>query len=551
MYKTLYRKYRPEKLDDVHGQEIIVQILKNQITTNRLSHAYIFSGPRGTGKTSVAKILAKIINCESLIDYNPCNVCVNCTQINNKETLDIIEIDAASNNGVDEIRELKSKISLIPSVGKYKIYIIDEVHMLTTSAFNALLKTLEEPPAHVIFILATTEVHKIPETILSRCQKFDFKRISNLSIKNRLEQISKSEGIDIELDALNEIAVISDGGLRDAIGLLEQVSNYKLKEIRVNDVHEINGTISQINLEEFIIDIINNNLDKILIKLEEYHNNGKNIVKIIEDVMLFLKNCLLIREIPNFFENDNLSSIYKRISEQITYDYNLNLLNKINEQINDIKKSANPKVLIEVLLINISKNKLNTNKNIEGQLPKENLIKPIVKEKEDDNLDNKESLEKNDNEINLIKKLQDIRICNTLCSANRDKLTAIKSKIKKLITCKNEKECLKIIQVIIDGKIRAASDSNLVFTYETKGLVEYFNQNILEIEKIISDKISEEYKVIAILEEDWEIYKKQYIGKTRCYVYSNEDDELIKNITKTEENNDDLLYVFKDLIEVK
>ena len=189
MHQSLYRKYRPSNFDEIAGQKIIVQTLKNAIKNDNLSHAYLFTGPRGTGKTSIAKILAKIVNCENLDNFNPCNKCVNCTQYNNKQAMDIIEIDAASNNGVDEIRELKSKIDLAPSIGKYKIYIIDEVHMLSTGAFNALLKTLEEPPKHIIFILATTDPQKIPLTILSRCQRFDFKKLSVNQINEKLKYV--------------------------------------------------------------------------------------------------------------------------------------------------------------------------------------------------------------------------------------------------------------------------------------------------------------------------------------------------------------------------
>ena len=230
MYQALYRKYRPKILEDVCGQDIIVRIIKNSINKNQINHAYLFAGPRGTGKTSIAKIFARIVNCANSKDCIPCGKCPSCTEINNS---DIIEIDAASNNGVDEIRELRSKVNLVPAFGKYKVYIIDEVHMLTVGAFNALLKTLEEPPEHIIFVLATTDPQKIPETILSRCQRFDFKKISTESIVENLEKISQKENIEIETPALIEIARLSDGGMRDSIGMLDQARAYTNEKITV------------------------------------------------------------------------------------------------------------------------------------------------------------------------------------------------------------------------------------------------------------------------------------------------------------------------------
>ena len=333
MYQALYRKYRPQTLDDVVGQEIIVKTLENAIKNNKLSHAYLFTGPRGTGKTSIAKILAKTVNCMDIKSYLPCEKCVSCTQINNKQTTDIIEIDAASNNGVDEIREIRSKVNLVPANSKYKVYIIDEVHMLSTGAFNALLKTLEEPPAHVIFILATTDPYKIPATILSRCQRFDFKKIDTIKIKENLERIAKEEKIDINEESLYELARLSDGGMRDAISLLDQTNSYS-KTINIDVVHEICGTISKKEIADLIIRIESQNVKYIFDKIQEMNNKGKNLAKISEDIVLFLRDLLIIRNVPNYFIDQ---TDYQNIN--ISEGKLLEMIDNFNSVINDMKKN--------------------------------------------------------------------------------------------------------------------------------------------------------------------------------------------------------------------
>lgn len=331
MYQTLYRKYRPKNLSEVSGQKVVVRILENQVKNEQISHGYIFSGPRGTGKTSVAKIFAKIVNC--MESEKPCNKCVSCTQINDNRSLDIIEIDAASNNGVDEIRELKSKIGLSPSNSKYKVYIIDEVHMLTIAAFNALLKTLEEPPSHAIFILATTELHKIPETILSRCQQLAFKRISELDIVDRLMYIAGKENINIEVSALYEIARLSNGGLRDSIGLLELVSSYQPNLITQNDVHDVNGTISSENIYEIVYNLDQGNEKKILDLIDKLYSDGKNLTKILEETTFFLRNCLLSYHVEDLEKNDR----YEKTNAKYSYKKIVEIINYINENLIEIK----------------------------------------------------------------------------------------------------------------------------------------------------------------------------------------------------------------------
>ena len=261
-YLALYRKYRPVDFNNVYGQEEVVTVLKNAIVTGKISHAYLFCGPRGTGKTTIAKIVARLVNCDNLINGNPCGKCYNC--LNYLNSNDIVEIDAASNNGVDEIRELRDKVNLVPSNAKYKVYIIDEVHMLTMQAFNALLKTLEEPPSHVIFILATTEPHKIPLTISSRCQKFRFSKISDDKIVDRLKDICYCENISIDDDALYEIARLSDGGMRDAINILDKLVAYSNGNITIDDVYKVNGSVSYNDLYNLLNNIIINNKIEII-----------------------------------------------------------------------------------------------------------------------------------------------------------------------------------------------------------------------------------------------------------------------------------------------
>ena len=277
-YKSLYRKYRPTTFDDVSGQTFIIKTLKNAIATNKISHAYLFSGTRGTGKTTIAKIFAKNVNCMNLIDGNACGKCEICTTENTDDIQDIIEIDAASNNGVDEIRELKNKIKLAPVLCKYKVYIIDEVHMLSTGAFNALLKTLEEPPSHVIFILATTEPQKIPITIISRCQRFDFKKLSIIDIKNRLKYIAEKEHINITDDCLDEIAKMSDGAMRDAIGLLDQVSSFNEDSITIDDIYQISGSVPFKKIYELIDSYINEDIEYEMYKYIEKTLENNNYI---------------------------------------------------------------------------------------------------------------------------------------------------------------------------------------------------------------------------------------------------------------------------------
>lgn len=301
-YKALYRSYRPTTFKEVIGQKHVIQTLKNAIIENRTSHAYVFSGLRGIGKTTIARILAKAVNCQNPIDGEPCNECANCKAINENITTDVVELDAASNNGVDEIRSLLEKVNFLPSFLTKKVYIIDEVHMLSTAAFNALLKTLEEPPAYVMFILATTEPHKIPMTILSRCQRFDFKQFTMAELTEELEYICEKEGINISKEALNGIAEAAEGGMRDALSILDQASVYAEGEITVEDVNSVTGNISNQKLIELLNALNDNDATSAISNINELLNMGKEVSRLITNVIQFCRDLLLyksVNEAPN------------------------------------------------------------------------------------------------------------------------------------------------------------------------------------------------------------------------------------------------------------
>ena len=295
-YMALYRKFRPTEFCDVKGQDHIVTTLKNQIKAERIGHAYLFCGTRGTGKTTIAKILAKAVNCEKPVDGNPCNECNICKAINNQNSMNVIEIDAASNNGVDNIREIVEEVQYSPTEGKYKVYIIDEVHMLSTGAFNALLKTLEEPPSYVIFILATTEAHKIPITILSRCQRYDFKRITIDTIASRLSELIEKENIIAEEKAIRYIAKVADGSLRDGLSLLDQcIAFYLGKELTYDRVLEVLGAVDNEVFGMMFRYVINNQVIKVIELLEELIINGRELTQFVSDFTWYLRNLLLIK----------------------------------------------------------------------------------------------------------------------------------------------------------------------------------------------------------------------------------------------------------------
>lgn len=502
-YKVLYRKYRPTSFENVIGQEYIIKTLKNSILNNMISHAYIFSGPRGTGKTSTAKIFSKAINCLNNIDGSPCCNCEFCT--NFAENPDIIEIDAASNNGVDEIRGLIDNIKLTPTNGKYKVYIIDEVHMLTTSAFNALLLTLEEPPAHAVFILATTNIENVPITILSRCQRFDFKKITVENIVSGLIKVCNNENIEYEEEALREIAYLSEGGMRDALSLLDQLSKSKQK-ITLDMVENQIKIISQKGINDLLEAIEENNVEKTLNIISDYEKRAidyKTLIKKIID--------MASQKAKNIKKNGRFN--------RLDFSNYKKLIINLSECITKININVNPYTILELIILEMFD--VSTKSTIEFSK------KEIV-----ENVNENNNIEKNE-KIDL--KFIEMRINNCFVNAQKSFLEYVKEKIT------NSSNLMvingKVRALIMDCQVVAASDKYIIFSCNNEHTANTANNILEEIESTLKREFNLENKVIFITESKWIEEKKKYISNIKAnkkYAYIPEDED--NNSAETEIN---------------
>ena len=562
-YQTLYRKYRPKTFELVYGQDVIVKTLKNVIKNDKLSHAYLFTGPRGTGKTSSAKLFAKAINCLNNKDGDACNECENCKSFNNNSNPDIIEIDAASNNGVDEIREIKNKVSLVPSMSKYKVYIIDEVHMLSIGAFNALLKTLEEPPEYIIFILATTEPQKIPATIISRCQRFDFKSISHDKMKQCLENIISKENITIDDGAIEEIINNSKGGMRDAIGLLDQASAFCNNNITANDIEELSGNISIKQIRTFLSNIMQKEYNVIFDTISNYSSNGKDFALICEKIINYIREGILYKKKINTDKiPDEDKNIFDKLSDTDLYD----LIDYLSDTLVKVKNSYQKELTFEVQMIqmidkifnkecNVSRETLH-NEPIKIDVPRETSIKERknnneISENKVEKADVPRETLKSENKIDsVIEELKNVRINNILKNATKQNITFIKDLWPNINEYLINEKYKMVAGMLVNATPVAASKKGIIITLPLESSISRIEKEYDNSKELLNEIYNENYKVVYISEQYWKKVRPEFVEKAKNgELQIIDESEVLDKLKKINDKN--LVEEFNELIEME
>jgi len=527
-YQALYRVWRPRTFQDVVGQPHITRTLKNAILQEKFSHAYLFTGPRGTGKTSAAKIFAKTINCEHAPVEEPCNECDACRGIQDGSISDIIEIDAASNTSVDDIREIRDKVKYAPSVVPYKVYIIDEVHMISVNAFNALLKTLEEPPKHVVFILATTEPHKIPLTIISRCQRFDFKPISNQAIVGRMNTIIEADNLSVTNEAMETIAMAAEGGMRDALSILDQAISYSGEQVELEDVLAVTGGVSQSVLTEIAKAMYEKDVHHAIKLLDTIIQQGKDPGRFVYDLIYFMRDLLLSKstsEFEDMLERARPDEAFRQLTEAVSVDWIQDAIMKLNTCQQEIKWTNSPKVFIEIAILTIT-NRFDSaaTNNTEQTTDSDEIIKLTQKMAQ---------LEKE------LTKLKEQPPANSQPAAKQERRTqprSSKSSFKipmeqiREVLKQAEKQELKQVQgnwadflnklkttnapahaTIQDSKPAAASTDALVVSFKYEIHCSLFLDNRELVESVLASVMGKQLKIIPIPDTNWGEVRTEFI----------------------------------------